>query len=265
MRYWGKNIEIDGSYYKTDLAKSRGLWPGEDNIERFETTVQDLMRTIETKSTVGRTIIHAVNRSPRKLRIIPLTIAERYGPTSRASWPTAVKNAAASPHKAMICYVGMPCYIGIGGGSDIVLNYEPYSWDGIDTMLGQDPNSDAQPDDVLLHELVHCLRMMRGQLHKYMVAGPFQDSEELLAVMIRNMYVAQTGRVNSLQAKYGAPVFERMTGSWFNTVTDFYHDYEQAIEKFCLEMPDVCNPFGTMAGFWNPFRVRVLDKPNPLK
>jgi len=264
MRYWGKNIEIDGSYYKTARAKSSGLMPGEDNVELFETTVQDLMRTIETKSTVGRTIVRAINQSPRTLRIIPLTIAERYGPTSRGTWPTPVKDAAASPKNFQVCYIGMPCYTGTGEGSDIVLNYEPYTWAGYDTLLGQDPGGDQQPDDVLFHELVHCLRMMRGQLYKYGNPGPFQDSEELFAVMIRNMYVAQIGRVQSLQARYGSPVFQTMTGSWFKTVADFYHDYESFIEQFCREMPDISGAFGAMAGFWNPFRARAVNKANPL-
>ncbi|MGH6929812.1 MAG: hypothetical protein ACREEV_15955, partial [Dongiaceae bacterium] len=231
MRYWGPNIEIDGRYYKTDMAKSRGLWPGEDNIELYETTVQDVLRTIETKSTVGKTVIHAIGRSPKKLRIIPLTITERYGPTSRGTWPRPMNDTAASPKNFNVCYVGMPCYTGSGGGSDIILYYEPYSWNGYDTMIGHDPGQDQQPDDVLLHELVHCLRMMRGQFAKYTVAGPFRDSEELFAVMIRNMYVAQMGRVKSLQAQYGPPVFQAMKGSWFNSVADFYHDHEKVIEQ----------------------------------
>jgi Effector protein len=264
MRYWGPNIEIDGSYYKTAMAKSKGLWPGEDNIERYETTVQDLLRTLETKSTVGKTIIQAISRSPKKLRIIPLTITERYGPTSRGTWPTPVKDAAASPKSFQVCYVGLPCYTGSGGGSDIILNFEPYSWNGFDTMIGHDPGQDQEPDDVLLHELVHCLRMMRGQFAKYTIAGPFVDSEELLAVMIRNMYVAQVGRVKSLQAQYGPLVFQAMKGSWFNTVADFYHDHEKVIEQFVREMPDICNSFGAMVGFWNPFRARAVNKANPL-
>jgi len=264
MRYWGKNIEIDARYYKTALAKGHGFLPGEDDPERYETTVQGLLRTIETKSTVGKVIVQAINRSPRKLRIIPLTITERYGPTSRGSWPTPVKEAAATPKNFNVCYVGMPCYAGTGGGSDIVLNYEPYTWAGFDTLYGQDPGQDQEPDDVLLHELVHCLRMMRGQFAKYTLAGPFVDSEELLAVMIRNMYVAQMGRVKSLQARYGPPVFQAMTGSWFKTVADFYHDHEAAIEQFCKEMPDICNPLGAMVGFWNPFRARAVVKANPM-
>ena len=48
------------------------------------------------------------------------------------------------------------------------------------------------------------------------------------------------------------------------TVTDFYHDYAAAIEQLCREMPDICNPFAAMIGFWNPFRARFLDKTNPL-
>ena len=83
-------------------------------------------------------------------------------------------------------------------------------------------------------------------------------------MMIRNMYVAQMGREKSLQAKYGAPVFQTMTGSWYKTVADFYHDYQGIIEQFCREMPDVCDPFGGMIGFWNPFRARALNKANPM-
>jgi hypothetical protein len=256
MRYWGKNVVIDGSYYDTPLAKQRGVLPGEGDVERYEKTVQDLMRHLEHKSAIGRVVIQAVNRSPRQLRIIPLTLAERFSPTSSGSSPTPVNESAAYADRTTTCYGGVRCVTGTGDGSDVVLNYEPYSWQ---LRTPDDPGHDRQPDDVLLHELVHCLRLMRGKFRPEFIGPPFCTTEELFAILIANMYVHRLGRLTSLRGDYAVP-FHRLPGQWTHSAVQFYHDHKKSIDRLCCEMPDVCNPFGLLDGFWNPFRVRFNER-----
>jgi hypothetical protein len=90
MRYWGKNIEIDGSFYNTDMGKSLLPTPSEmdalkkagnsfqyeGDAELYEITVQNMMREVE-KNQVGTILMLALEQSPRTLRIIPLTSKEQ--------------------------------------------------------------------------------------------------------------------------------------------------------------------------------------------
>ena len=51
--------------------------------------------------------------------------------------------------------------LGTGEGANVTIHYHPLTWlmDSLRTgMIGK-----LMPDDVLLHELVHALRMMSGQ------------------------------------------------------------------------------------------------------
>jgi len=90
MRYWGKNIEIDGSFYKTEMGKSLLPTPAEmdgfkkagnffqleGDAEVYEVTVQNMMRDIE-ENQIGKLLIMGLDNSPRKLRIIPITSKEQ--------------------------------------------------------------------------------------------------------------------------------------------------------------------------------------------
>jgi hypothetical protein len=259
MRYWGKNIEIDASYYRSSLARARGLTPMENNPDFYEQTVQGLMRDLETKSTVSKLVVHAINRNPHQLRIIPLTLAEVMAPTSRGAWPQWTDPTGAFPKNIAVCGGGQ-CQAVAGPGSDVVLNYEPYS---TQLDVADDPGNNRQPDDALLHELVHCLRIMSGLYDGSDYLPGYHNAEEFFAILITNMYQGQRGRVRSLRADYARP-FNALPGRWTDSQSDIYHQYKQQLDRLSSEMPDLCGHFRTMDGFWNPFRVGV-DEAEAMK
>src|SRR5690242_551819 len=85
MRYWGQNIEIDGSYYNTQMGKSLlptaaemaqlqatgNYYQYEGNVDIYESGVQNMLRDIE-KNEVGQILLWKINRAPKKVKIIPL-------------------------------------------------------------------------------------------------------------------------------------------------------------------------------------------------
>lgn len=91
MRYWGKNIEIDGSFYNTAMGKNLLPTPAEmaqlkaagnyyqheGDVGFYEETVQTMLKQIDRENSVGQILIDAINRTPKTLRIIPLTGKEQ--------------------------------------------------------------------------------------------------------------------------------------------------------------------------------------------
>jgi hypothetical protein len=49
------------------------------------------------------------------------------------------------------------------------------------------------PDEVLLHELVHATRKIRGVLYRMSVSGGYGNQEEFLATLVANMYRSEKG------------------------------------------------------------------------
>lgn len=247
MRYWGKNIEIDGSFYNT--AQGRSLSPTEaekaqlraagnffqfeGDQEMYEVTVQNLMREI-AQSTIGWILIGAINRSNNKLRIIPLT----------------------SKEQSMLNRI--PCANAAGkfkqGGFDSVVWFEPWS-----RMLSVFTGTGNSPQQVLVHELQHALRMLRGKLF---VSGPlgggaFPNPEELFSTTIENMYLSFAGQTGRMLGAYSqaVPLGGRSAEDWFKA-------YGNELSVWSSDLPDVSEQFERLVGGWNPFAVRraVLDR-----
>jgi hypothetical protein len=78
--------------------------------------------------------------------------------------------------------------MGTGEGSSVEIGFDPDSY--TEACIKRGPAS--QPDEVLLHEMVHALRMMQGQYNKVPTKNAFyDDEEEFLAIVIANVYVSQ--------------------------------------------------------------------------
>ena len=241
MRYWGKNIEIDGSFYKTEMGKSLLPTPAEmdalkkannffqleGDSEVYEVTVQNMMRDIESNQ-IGKLLIMGLDNSPRKLRIIPLTSKEQ----------SLLKKG--------------PCAIPVGGfnpkGSECVIWFEP--WSRMPSLLG---GGGGSPYQVLVHELQHALRQMRGKWYNSGPAavGVFPNAEELFSVTIENMYLSAARQPQYMLGAYDAnvPLGNR-------TDKDFYSQYSRELNAWCDDLPDVSSKMNKIPGIWNPLRVR---------
>ena len=248
MRYWGKNIEIDGSFYKTEMGKkllptdlemnqlrnSGNFFQLEGGVEIYEVIVQNTLREIE-KNQVGSILLNAINSSSKKLRIIPLTGKEQFtgNPKTRR----------------------VPCNNPVGvyntSGNDTVIWFEPWS-----RMINLSGSLDNTYYDVMVHELQHALRTLRGKWYQAGTTGAFPNAEELFSVMIQNIFMSAAGQPQRMLGAYDENV--RLNN---RTDRDFYKQYGNDIEIWCHELPDLTIQIERIYGLWNPIRVRrnVLD------
>jgi hypothetical protein len=77
--------------------------------------------------------------------------------------------------------------LGEGGGSGSTISFTP---DVTDRIHGPG----HEPDEILLHELVHALRALLGQKRCEAVGDRFDNIEEFGAILITNIYRSECGR-----------------------------------------------------------------------
>jgi hypothetical protein len=79
---------------------------------------------------------------------------------------------------------------GTGGGSDVDIHFSMSTWES-----GTCNNSNsfgAGADEVLLHELVHALRAMRGRWDPVPTTiRSYDNQEEFFAILITNIYMSE--------------------------------------------------------------------------
>ena len=243
MRYWGKNIEIDGSFYTTkhgqsliptaqeraQMMASGNPFAYEGNVEIYEVTIQNMLRQI-AGNPVGRLLIDAINRSGSTLRIIPLTSKEQ----------SQLKR--------------IPCANPVGNyspkGNHCVIWFEPWS------RLANITGGGNSPQQVLVHELQHALRQMRGRYFPTGPVGGFPNAEELFSVTIENMYLSAEKQPQKMIGAYNQNI--PLNG---RTDRDWYKQYGNQLEVWCEQIRDLTRQFEMMTGFWTPISVRrdVLD------
>ena len=94
-------------------------------------------------------------------------------------------------------------YPGVGGGNDTEVRFNPLMWTPPPGGGAVAPGAEA--DEILLHEMTHGLRQMRG---KMLCSGvydhPSYDTiEEFIAILVSNMYRSERGRTG-LRSDHGA-------------------------------------------------------------
>jgi hypothetical protein len=82
-----------------------------------------------------------------------------------------------------------------GGGSDVSMKYSPNIWEGDNPCFGG--KNAARPDEVLLHELVHVSRYMKGLANAIpTIDEDYGNDEEFLAIVTANVYMSSRGRTD---------------------------------------------------------------------
>src|SRR5262249_50212980 len=65
------------------------------------------------------------------------------------------------------------------------------------------PSSDDTPDTTMLHELVHALREMRGQMYQVPTLDKgYDNEEEYFAILVANIYMSEQGKKNRRKARH---------------------------------------------------------------
>ncbi len=140
-----------------------------------------------------------------------------------------------------------------GGGSDVDIYFTPGGGDDEACSKGSGLCADL-PDEILLHEMVHALRMMQGVFNPVPTTGRYKNEEEFLALVIANVYISKK-KGNKLlrpdyQLRYGP------MKSPLNTSDGFLKDDEnkRILEYYASAWQPIFGQLGAVDTDFNPFR-----------
>lgn len=253
-RFWGQNIQIDGSTVKEQFEDplAKLYLPGEGPPElvthdtsnpqaaAYENATQEVLRQI-AKTPVGAILIQRINALSRRVTIRPLN-EKAIGLTG-----TVADDAQAAR-------------AGSQGGSNVTTWYDPSTWNSAVAKTGVDPGNHYRPDDVLFHELVHALRMQRGLWDPARIVT-WDNIEDLFAIMLTNIYLSSNNRDQDLRGDHGK-FFRALPKSLLRPNEQqsdqaFYLQNDNYIDRLCGSLPDLCAPITLIQCHWNPLRARV--------
>ena len=182
MRFFlGQYYAINGSrLFNTSTRQSVAL--SADDTARFEQQVVDLLTKIHADEEVGRPILKSLWLGAQ-IQILPGDTmvnvnasnldAEAAGEQVTIRGRDAVTTGKGS---AATVFVSLALLRGLSGPA-------------------------AQPDAVLLHELVHAARATQGVM-KHTPLGRFDNFEEWVAIMLANMYVSSAYKSTTLRGDH---------------------------------------------------------------
>src|SRR5262249_1448294 len=180
----------------------------------YEGQVQDLLDKKIKRNRVGEVILKAINDTGKDLTIKPFSKFSggaakcgdavvksmdkfraspqgigRKGATGRDRWYDGSYDDPKTPKIDERFTLVDEAEPASGGGSDTVLYFTPGA--GRSSACSGAGGAGSQDDEVLLHELVHCLRRMQG-LHNPVptVDKGYDNEEEFLAIVVTNVYMS---------------------------------------------------------------------------
>ncbi len=191
------SIYIDGDVF------IEGIWglkwcPSDKALkarDRWEKSVDQIVTHLTGKHT-GWNVMNALHRSKHGVVIVP-SMSDDCAPTAEPLDDSDDAKRAASRKGTSVLH----CYQspkgenrGTGTGTDAKITFSPANWR---SNGGCHPGGAGRDrDEVLLHELVHAMRITRGlmnQCYEATIRG-FTNQEEFMAVVISNVYSSETGR-----------------------------------------------------------------------
>jgi len=154
----------------------------------------------------GQVLLEAIETSGgRRVIIRPRTPAELAQDTCNAyARPVSTLDATRGGETLLSCTDSRPVvgrsvldrvfdmpgrtYTGTGTGSDSELAFESAIWHSgaVCGALG----AGAADDEILMHEMVHAVRQLRGLMHCAPMYGDYDTQEEFFALVVANIYIA---------------------------------------------------------------------------
>ena len=153
---------------------------------------------------------------------------------------------------------GQP-YLGRGGGSDTEIRFNALMW--VPPPGGGAVAPGAEADEILLHEMGHGLRQMRGQMQCSGTSdNPAYDTrEEFVAILISNLYRSERRRPG-LRSDHGAnspPLSAALSDSATFLSTGNHKDYiHQMFDEdlvFAKNLSNVSCPFNPVKVFFEKY------------
>jgi hypothetical protein len=209
-----------------------------------------------TRWASGNALIREIERTPRILKIVPLAFGNfnaYTGPVS-SSGGTAkgatVKDGEGKP-------VGEVPVTGFGTGTSCILQFDPVTWiayckDGIKHKCD---NAGAKPDEVLVHEMTHATRAMRGLLNSMPLGSNYDTEEEFLAILVANIYISESGRPEDLRLDHhGSAQLRDNTDAAFLPARDPNAYRYRLIDQFIRQQPKLTADLARVQCPFNPLR-----------
>jgi hypothetical protein len=141
-----------------------------------------------------------------------------------------------------------PSRVGTGAGSNVCIYFT--AEDHLKDLMAPG----GRPDEILLHELVHALRMTRGLFFCTYLLEDYDSVEEFYAILIANIYRSECGKA-SLRANH-----RDFTNLADTDEARFYVKYKDKIDSFVDEpkMKELCHSIAAVQCRFNPIRRALL-------
>jgi hypothetical protein len=165
------NIVVDGHYFTEGIL---GLdWLASDKAKKqaaeYEYNVGKALSEIAAYNWAGLAVIWAIADARREILVVP-----------DRSWEEKHKEDAHTYDKY----------------GQVIVEFSPSSANSLQCHNGQ--RAARRPDEILLHELIHGLRMARGQWQPSQFGSDslrlYGNREEFLAILLTNIYMSEKRR-----------------------------------------------------------------------
>lgn len=237
-----KNIKVDGTGYP---------YPG--GTAQYESEIKILLVKLEASQT-GKALIPLLATAHFPVTIIPLTRGLTLDLTIQSPAPSEVTAFTATPggeyhhtyarnapRRRIDGSIDANEPKGMGLGAATTIEFTPTYFQN---------REGVSPDCVLLHELVHALRNVRGTVQREPVSRGWENSEELLSIFVENMYRSEIGQ--PLRISHLIKKGVRMTPNHLMRDNPHFH---QPMEQARNELPDLFNAMAVLASLsYNPFK-----------
>lgn len=113
-----------------------------------------------------------------------------------------------------------------------------------------------EPDPVLLHELVHAGRKLGFDAKQVPLTGrlaPYDNEEEFFAILVENIYISESGRINNIGLRSGhssTAKMDQIDEAVFLSDPDVFN----LVKKFCDQHTTIAPMIGKATGEFNPIR-----------
>jgi hypothetical protein len=248
------NIETDGS----GIGAIRNDFT-QDTWEAGITLQLNNLTTIRPFQS-SKPVLDTLSRSGHKTLIVPTqpynTTTEPVGSTEWLKRTSNWKDATQAETPPLYCadgpvenrnMTGTPLPHeprGSGRGSDTVIWFTPQDYIKTSSLPG------GRPDEVLLHEMVHALRMEMGLNLCLAMDDGFDTVEEFYAILIANIYRSECG-YRDLRANHNG---KQMLAAPLTDDSRFYKQWKDKIDRLCREMSALCNVLAAVPCAFNPIR-----------
>jgi hypothetical protein len=240
-------IKVDGSsLIKAQLAAAKTAHEAVllgMKVGKYEGEVIAALKKVYDATWTATAVIDAIN-TESKARKLQIVIVPMGGSLAQAG---ADHPEHAAPKGVKDERFEKTTITGTGNGSSAKVEFDPNKKD---------------PGKTLVHELLHALRDMRGQLNQVpteTVLSEYENEEEFFAMLIGNIYLSEVGRTD-LRASH--IVYKELddaqkTSAGFLADTEYGKACRRLVNKFTIDDADVCNTIKD--------HVPVATKFNPIR